>query len=371
MILLNRPAILGLTLFVAVCIGAIMQAAVGDREAQVAPDASTPAVTEPASAAAQLSDAAPASPEELAVTDVELTASAPQPIAPASPDTARLAATPQAPSAEATEAAREMASSLIAAAFDSLGGAADALAAPSDSIDMYRTQPPAGTQCAVLLTADPAPVAMASLTLDAPCHANTRVTFEHEGLSITEMTDDSGSLTLTFPALTTRATFNAALEDGTEVSAEVYVSTMSSYHRTVVQWRDDAMIELHAFEFGADYWADGHVWAETPGSRLAAAQGTSGLLTTLGRADIPAPRLAQVYTFPMEHAAQTGSVALSVEAAVTPANCGTEVSAQTLEYRPDAPLRVKTAALFMPECDAVGDFLVLKNLVEDLTIAAQ
>ena len=34
-------------------------------------------------------------------------------------------------------------------------------------------------------------------------------------------------------------------------------------------------------------------------------------------------------------------------------------------------LRVRDLSLSIPACDGVGDFLVLKNLVEDLKIAAR
>jgi hypothetical protein len=78
-----------------------------------------------------------------------------------------------------------------------------------------------------------------------------------------------------------------------------------------------------------------------------------------------------VYSFPTGTAKRGGEIALTVEAEVTEANCNTSVAAQTLEIRDAAGLRVRDLTLEMPQCDTTGDFLVLKNLVEDLTIAAR
>ena len=79
--------------------------------------------------------------------------------------------------------------------------------------------------------------------------------------------------------------------------------------------------------------------------------------------------MAEVYTFPTGVAQQSGNVELTVEAEVTQANCGRDITAQSLEVTGSAPLRVRDLELAMPVCDAVGDFLVLKNMVNDLKIA--
>ena len=103
----------------------------------------------------------------------------------------------------------------------------------------------------------------------------------------------------------------------------------------------------------------------------ATARGESGFLTPLGDATTPDALRAEIYTFPSGSATRSGDVVLSVEAEITSGNCDQQVEAQTLEIRKDDQLRTRNLTLHMPGCDATGDFLVLKNLVEDLTIAAR
>ena len=56
---------------------------------------------------------------------------------------------------------------------------------------------------------------------------------------------------------------------------------------------------------------------------------------------------------------------------MTEANCGQALRAEVIEVtdaRADAPGEL---SLTVPGCDAVGDFIQLKNLVRDLKIAAR
>jgi len=80
--------------------------------------------------------------------------------------------------------------------------------------------------------------------------------------------------------------------------------------------------------------------------------------------------VAEVYTFPTGTAAKAGDISLSVEAEVSSSNCGREVNAQALQVSTGQRMKVQEVTLFMPDCEAVGDFLVLKNLLNDLKIAS-
>ena len=54
---------------------------------------------------------------------------------------------------------------------------------------------------------------------------------------------------------------------------------------------------------------------------------------------------------------------------VTIANCGLRIEAQTLEVSRAGKMKVQDLSLPIPGCDAVGDFLVLQNLIQDLKVA--
>jgi hypothetical protein len=120
---------------------------------------------------------------------------------------------------------------------------------------------------------------------------------------------------------------------------------------------------------GADYGESGHVWAEAPQSVAKALQARGGYITELGNIDHPAARHAEIYSFPTGQIHKSGVVRLSVEAEVTANTCDKEIMAQALQSGVDGGVSIVDLTLSMPACDAIGDFLVLNNLLRDLKIA--
>lgn len=225
--------------------------------------------------------------------------------------------------------------------------------------------------CNISLTAEPRAGAVVGLALSAPCFGDERVTIHHQGMMFTALTDADGRLSVDVPALSENALFVATFDSGEGVTVRADVPALPFYDRVVLQWKGDAGLQLHAREFGADYFAEGHVWAASAGDLGRTARGEGGFMTVLGDQDAANPLLAEIYSFPIGTARTGGTVALSIEAEVTPANCGTEVEAQTLERHESGPIRTRELTLDMPDCDDASGFLVLKNLVEDLKIAAR
>lgn len=220
--------------------------------------------------------------------------------------------------------------------------------------------------CAVSAQAATGAMAHVDISVVAPCFANDRVTVHHNGMMFTDVTDQNGELNLSVPALAERAVFIVAFANGKGAVATARVPDLGQYDRVAIQWTGQTSFQIHAREFGASYGDAGHVWS---GAERLGANGS--LVTRLGAADTLAPKLAEVYTFPTGHAGRSGTVALSIEAEVTDRNCGREVAAQSLELRGDAGLRTRDLVMSIPNCGAIGDFLVLNNLVDDLKIAAR
>ncbi|MGR3273323.1 translocase [Thalassococcus profundi] len=245
----------------------------------------------------------------------------------------------------------------------------EAPAAPQTA-DLPKDDVGAGFDCAVDLMAEPAAGAMVSLTLTAPCNGSERVTFHHHGLMFTEVTQPDGTLMVDVPALTESAMFIASFGNGASAVGRAQVTSLPFYDRVAVQWKGDSGLQLHAREFSAEYFGEGHVWSAAAGDVSRAASGDGGFITTLGSGTSPDALRAEVYSFPAGTARRSGEIALTVEAEITAVNCTSDVEAQTLELHKGGDLRVRDLTLAMPDCDSVGDFLVLKNLVEDLTIAS-
>lgn len=231
---------------------------------------------------------------------------------------------------------------------------------PSDNADMA---------CSPEMTAEPMAAALVKIVLKATCLPNERVTMEHAGMSFTEATDAEGMLELSVPALEEQAEFSARFLDGHTVTASAKVNSLAFYDRAVIQSDSDSAVSLHALEYGAGYEDAGHVWAQAGGGIEKAATGKGGFMILLGDPSMDKGRIAEVYTFPTGIAQENGDVELSVEISVTEMNCGRPIKAQSLQTVTNGAVDVQTLELTMPDCDAVGDFLVLKNLVNDLKVA--
>lgn len=223
--------------------------------------------------------------------------------------------------------------------------------------------------CDVTATAVPAPGAMVDFHVSAPCLGNARVVVHHHGMIFAAVTDQDGELEVAVPALAEHAVFIAAFDNGEGAVATARVGDIGDYDRIALQWSGDAGFQIHAREFGASYGDAGHVWS---GAAPHGDDGhASGRVLRLGVADTLSPLMAEVYTFPSGQADRSGEIALSVEAEVTRANCGRDISAQLLQRQGGDQLRTRELDLAVPGCGAVGDFLVLNNLLDDLKIAAK
>ncbi|WP_246162229.1 hypothetical protein [Roseovarius faecimaris] len=223
--------------------------------------------------------------------------------------------------------------------------------------------------CEHMLSAMAQAAAMVQLTLEAPCMVNERFTLHHNGMMFSMTTDMEGTAEFAVPALSENAVFIVAFANGEGAVANASVTSLEYYDRAVVQWKGQSGMQVHALEYGADYGEAGHVWADAARDESSAALGEGGFLTRLGDPELDQALIAEVYTFPSGVAKQGGDVTLSVEAEITAANCGRDVEAQSLQKSADGSLKVQDLVLAMPECDSVGDFLVLKNLLNDLKIA--
>ena len=220
--------------------------------------------------------------------------------------------------------------------------------------------------CPISLELSNADNALIAVTLVAPCHANERVVLKHAGLTITAKTTLTGALFADLPALVQAAEVEVMFKDNTTVAASVAMPELATLRRFAVQWQQDDAFQLHGFEDGSDFGGAGDVSAATPHQPVAGAPAKGGFLTELGDASTDLPMLAQVYTYPSDSKIKPEIV---VEAAVTEATCGREVLGQTLQTTAGG-VKVSDMSLAMPDCDAVGDYLVLKNLVPDMTIAS-
>jgi len=245
-----------------------------------------------------------------------------------------------------------------------------AQADPAQPVMTDQPLSPFGLPCGLTVTTEAQPAAMVALDIMDPCQPNARVVVEHSGLNLTGQTDAMGILTMDIPAFESPAFFTVRMPDGATASALAGLPDIANYARVGVQWQEDRALELHAMEFGATYGEPGHIWRDNRGSIARAEDGEGGFMTYLGSATVENPMLAEIYTFPRDTLDSDGTVRLSIEAPVTAANCGQDTLARTLETDTDGNVAVIELTFTVPDCDAIGEYLLLQNLLQDLRVAA-
>ncbi|WP_438990174.1 hypothetical protein [Lentibacter sp.] len=239
----------------------------------------------------------------------------------------------------------------------------------SSSVSQGTKQPLPSEACKVTLSATPVAAALVDLDLSAPCAPNERVVIHHNGMMFSDVTNNAGILSTTVPALSKAAIFIASFSGGEGAVANATVDDIDTYDRAVVQMQGDFSISLHAREFGADYGETRHIWNERPGDIVDGVTGHGGFMIALGNPSLENPLIAEVYSFPTGMAKEVGDITLSVDIEITSDNCNKDIEAQTLQTSRGEKIAVQTLDMSMPACDAVGDFLMLKKLVNDMKVS--
>ncbi len=277
----------------------------------------------------------------LAVAEPETPAPTPE-LTPASlPDSTAAAAEPLSP---------------VPAALDPVLAQPQSEPAPVAAEAAEMTAPAAACTPAMSLTA--APQAVITVSITAPCRTGERVVLRHAGLALAEKLSPEGKLVLDLPAMQSKGDISVLFPDAEMLRDTVSMPEVAGIHRFAVQWIADDAFQLHAFENGADYGQPGDVWAGSPVSP------NGGFLISLGDPGLDLPMMAQVYTFPAAVEAD-----IVIESAVTETTCGREMLGEVLESKAGTVTSTELT-LAMPECDALGDILVLKNPGQDVTLAA-
>ena len=227
------------------------------------------------------------------------------------------------------------------------------------------------TDCVPLMEAAEGSIASVTLSVSAPCHASSAFTIHHQGMMFTAMTDDAGTVEITVPALAEVAVMIAAFEGGDGAVATLTIPDFANYDRAVLQWQGHESVMLSAYEGDATFGDESHIYSSNPGDVGRIETATGGYLVRLGEESVDSALMAEIYTFPSGMMGADFEVMLVAEAEITAGNCGQELNAQSLQVSPTGQTSALDLTMIMPECDAVGDFLILQNMFEDLTLASK
>jgi hypothetical protein len=220
--------------------------------------------------------------------------------------------------------------------------------------------------CAASLELSVAENAMVGITLISACRPNERVVLKHAGLALTAKTTLTGAIFTDLPALEPHAQVEVLFKDGTSISSTIEVPEVVNLRRYAIEWQGDDAFLLHGFENGANFGEAGDINGANPNRPPAGVPAKAGFLSILGDSTTEMPLLAELYTFPTDPKAAAEVV---VEAPVIATTCGREMLAETL-FSQNGKVARSDLTVAMPECDAIGDYLVLNNLLADMTIAS-
>lgn len=217
--------------------------------------------------------------------------------------------------------------------------------------------------CEPLMRVDLQDGAILRVLFSAPCNKGERVEIAHGELYFTEVVDEDGGILAFLPAMASPAQIVLRMEQGDDLSESIDVPELGDHFRVGLITQAMMDFELHALTPGASYGEAGHIYAGNPGLDPAA-----GRMFVLGTSDVAFPVQAQIYTAPIEAIATDGAPEIVVELQVNDANCGLDRIAMTLKSRENQMLN-DLIEVALPECDAVGDMLMLSGMFSPMQLA--
>ncbi len=208
---------------------------------------------------------------------------------------------------------------------------------------------------------------MLSVMVSAPCAPDGKITVSQGPLKADWKLDGTGTRHLSFAAIAPDHPLLIEWPNGKVTEHAVPETLGLPPYRTVLNWKGAKFLSLNAQEFGATTGTLGHIHASQTASPERAARGAGGFLMVLGDGS---GHTAEVYTFPADQIQTQGVVRLTVSAPITLRTCGRQAVANAYQSDPFGGYRTSQVNVTLPECDAIGQTLVLKNLFRDLRLAA-
>ena len=228
-----------------------------------------------------------------------------------------------------------------------------------------------GDACGISISAKAQPLAMVALTITSRCLPDEQIILHHSGLMFSHKTDAAGIAKMAVPALSAKAIFVATFDNGDGALTMIDVPDADQFQRVALQWQGTKGLQLHAYEAGAGYGSDSQLSLQTAPLDLGSTKANDRFFTKLGTADIADGFHAQVASFPSKDSGETQAIVLTVEAEITDENCGRTVVGEILRRNADNRSNGQQLTLYLPKCDAVGNFIVMGKILEKLEFSVE
>ena len=221
--------------------------------------------------------------------------------------------------------------------------------------------------CDQRLFLTPAPAGTFFLNFRAPCDGGSAVSIRQGALKFAQTLDETGRLELRMPALTEDVAVEVTLA-GRKISGALNVTDALEFQHVALVWTGPQMLRLNAFEFGAARNEIGHVWSGAPKSPNRASRGTGGYLTRYTSETGPS---VEIYSLPVDRSPLRGVVRLVVEAQVSRDTCGRVARARAIQPTAFRRISETDVEVALPDCDRIGEVVVLQNLLRDMRLAGR
>ena len=226
---------------------------------------------------------------------------------------------------------------------------------------------PSAPICARTARVEAGIAGMVRVVLSDPCSPASRVEVAQGRLAADWQLDAAGQRLVSFAPLNAETPLTVTWSDGTVTTQTIPDLPNDAPFRVALAWSGPAFLSLAEEEFGAPDAATEYLAADTKFTAWDGRERSGGFMTILGDG---LGQTVQVYTFP-NNASSKGVIRLAVQAPVTMQSCGR--MAEGTAFQTDAFGRVMASdvKVALPECDAIGQTLVLRNLFRDLRLAAR
>ena len=202
-----------------------------------------------------------------------------------------------------------------------------------------------GFSCDTELAITPAAEAMLEVILSSPCRLDQMVSVSHSGLEFHLRLPMTGKRTFKLPALEAPANVAVRFLNGAEVVAATDPGPLDAFLRVALQVSSEDALSLKAV----------------------AAKQLPVVETRLGD---DGGQMVQIISHHIDPDRRRGVIRLALQSKVTAEHCDTPSHAKVVERLPGLPLRQYGISLGAAGCDHVGEILELKNILQDLKLAA-
>jgi len=211
---------------------------------------------------------------------------------------------------------------------------------------LFAASPPGhcAPACEPSVSVEPVSAGLSRISISAPCFAGGHISLRYDSLTLGRVLDENGALTVLFDCyLGEKPPLKLTFPNGMEIQAQLRTIDLERVTKVALFWRGRVNLDLHAFEYAADFNDAGHVWAGAPSSRWQAEERHRrdklghGFMTTVSDGTREGDQL-EVYTFIHEPSQASGAVTLALDyesrarIPQEPDSCGTGLYAD-LEYR--------------------------------------